>query len=112
MMGLKTWTRLRAMIARRERRISSSLLPENIGPQITSIQPRLPVTKSIDKPCIDFLKTAPFGRGSVRFGSLSTVRYRAATVGSGCYSLRNTYAASGAIFSDHHRILNWLRGAF
>src|SRR5450755_310936 len=35
------------MMERRSRRISSSLLPENIGPQITSIQPRLPVTKSI-----------------------------------------------------------------
>src|SRR5579864_8936940 len=34
-------------MARRRRRISSSLLPENMGPQITSIQPRLPVTKSI-----------------------------------------------------------------
>src|SRR5580692_6297916 len=45
--GLKTWTRLRAMVARRRRRISSSLLPENMGPQITSIQPRLPVKTSI-----------------------------------------------------------------
>jgi hypothetical protein len=36
-------------MARRSRRISSSLLPENIGPQIASIHPRLPATKSIDK---------------------------------------------------------------
>src|ERR1051326_2603856 len=41
-MGLKIWTRWRAISARRRRRISSSLLPLNIGPQITSIQPRLP----------------------------------------------------------------------
>src|SRR5947208_783277 len=47
MMGLNTCTRLRAIMARRNRRISSSLLPENIGPQITSIQPRLPVKNSI-----------------------------------------------------------------
>src|SRR5437868_3086527 len=47
MVGLNTSTRLRAIIARRRRRISSSLLPENIGPQITSIQPTLPVTMSI-----------------------------------------------------------------
>src|SRR5258707_15119233 len=99
-------------MARRKRRMSSSLLPENIGPQITSIQPRLPVTKSIDKPCIDFLKTAPFGRGSVRIGSLPTVRYRAATVGSGFSKLRDSYAAPGAIFPDHHRILYRLRCAF
>src|ERR1041384_5735732 len=47
MVGLNTSTRLRAIMARRRRRISSSLLPENIGPQITSIQPTLPVTMSI-----------------------------------------------------------------
>src|SRR5436190_3141191 len=46
MAGLKTCTRFRAMVARRRRRINSSLLPENIGPQTTSIQPRLPVTIS------------------------------------------------------------------
>jgi 2-polyprenyl-3-methyl-5-hydroxy-6-metoxy-1,4-benzoquinol methylase len=38
---------LRAIMERRKRRINSSLLPENIGPQITSIQPRFPLTKSI-----------------------------------------------------------------
>src|SRR3954468_7550264 len=36
---LNTCTRLRAIIARRTRRISSSLFPLNITPQITSIQP-------------------------------------------------------------------------
>jgi hypothetical protein len=39
MRGLKIWTRCFAMIARRSRRMSSSLLPENMLPQITSIQP-------------------------------------------------------------------------
>src|ERR1700757_4923017 len=42
MMGLKICTRWRAISARRSRRISSSLLPLNMGPQITSIQPRFP----------------------------------------------------------------------
>src|SRR6266481_188962 len=41
-MGLKICTRWRAISARRRRRISSSLLPLNMGPQITSIQPRFP----------------------------------------------------------------------
>src|SRR3954469_4380988 len=36
---LNTWTFFFAIIARRTRRISSSLFPENITPQITSIQP-------------------------------------------------------------------------
>src|SRR5260221_9604413 len=36
---LKTCTRFRAMIARRTRRSSSSLLPLNITPAMTSIQP-------------------------------------------------------------------------
>src|SRR5207245_7132746 len=39
-------TRWRAISARRRRRISSSLLPENIGPTTTSIQPILPLTMS------------------------------------------------------------------
>ena len=47
MAGLKTSTRLRAIMARRRRLISSSLLPENMGPQITSIHPTLPVMMSI-----------------------------------------------------------------
>src|SRR5690349_18885967 len=47
MAGLKTCTRLRAIMDRRKRRISSSLFPENIGPQITSIHPTFPVTISI-----------------------------------------------------------------
>src|ERR1017187_9420099 len=47
MVGLKTSTRLRAIMARRKRLISSSLLPENMGPQITSIHPTLPVMMSI-----------------------------------------------------------------
>src|SRR6266542_1182080 len=51
MAGLKTCTRLRAIMDRRSRRISSSLLPENIGPQITSIHPTLPVTISIESVC-------------------------------------------------------------
>src|SRR6266404_9422316 len=42
MTGLKICTRWRAISARRRRRISSSLLPLNMGPQITSIQPKLP----------------------------------------------------------------------
>src|ERR1700676_2080514 len=47
MTGLNTWTRFRAIRARRSRRISSSLLPENMGPQTTSIQTILPVIKSM-----------------------------------------------------------------
>src|SRR5437879_12158889 len=39
MWDLKTWTCLRAITARRTRRISSSDLPENMTPAITSIQP-------------------------------------------------------------------------
>src|SRR5580704_6162661 len=63
--GLNTCTRLRAIMARRNRRISSSLLPENMGPQIASIHPRLPETKSI--------KTVLrlFGCSVQRFGSLA-----------------------------------------
>src|ERR1700730_13781882 len=49
MIGLNTCTRLRAIMARRSRRINSSLFPENIGPQIASIHPKLPLTKSIKK---------------------------------------------------------------
>ena len=49
MTGLKTSTRLRAIMARRRRRISSSLLPENMGPQMTSIQPTLPVMMSMKR---------------------------------------------------------------
>src|SRR5712692_12046240 len=50
MTGLKICTRSRAISARRSRRISSSLLPENIGPTITSIQPMLPLTMSTVAP--------------------------------------------------------------
>jgi hypothetical protein len=39
MAGLKTCTFWRPITARRRRRMSSSVLPENIGPQITSIEP-------------------------------------------------------------------------
>ena len=39
MAGLKVWTGTRAMRDLVTRRISSSLLPENIGPQMTSIHP-------------------------------------------------------------------------
>src|SRR5262252_3860905 len=46
MAGLKICTRCRAISARRSRRISSSLLPENIGPTTTSIHPMLPFTMS------------------------------------------------------------------
>src|SRR5947209_7971420 len=52
MMGLNICTRWRAISARRSRRISSSLLPLNIGPQITSTQPRLPR--------IAFISSSPF----------------------------------------------------
>src|ERR1035437_4431277 len=47
MVGLNTSTRLRAIMALRRRLINSSLLPENMGPQITSIHPTLPVMISI-----------------------------------------------------------------
>src|ERR1035438_3397722 len=47
MTGLNTCTLLRAIMARRSRRINSSLLPENMGPQITSIHPILPLTNSM-----------------------------------------------------------------
>src|SRR5713101_6616642 len=50
MTGLKICTRCRAISARRSRRINSSLLPENIGPTITSIQPMLPLTMSTAAP--------------------------------------------------------------
>src|SRR5580704_8381583 len=46
MTGLNIWTRCFAISARRNRRMSSSLLPENIGPTTTSIQPMLPFTMS------------------------------------------------------------------
>src|SRR5258707_10135350 len=52
MAGLKICTRWRANSARRSRRISSSLLPENIGPTTTSIQPILPLTISTLAPLI------------------------------------------------------------
>ena len=39
MSGLKIWTFCRAICARRSRRISSSLLPLNMLPVMTSIQP-------------------------------------------------------------------------
>jgi hypothetical protein len=39
--GLKTCTFCRAILARRNRRINSSDLPENIEPAITSTQPVL-----------------------------------------------------------------------
>jgi hypothetical protein len=39
MIGLKIWTRCLAIWARRRRRISSSLLPLNMQPTMTSIQP-------------------------------------------------------------------------
>jgi hypothetical protein len=47
MVGLKTSTRFRAIMALRRRLINSSLLPENMGPQITSIHPTFPVMMSI-----------------------------------------------------------------
>src|SRR5215510_294011 len=50
MAGLKICTRCRAISARRKRRISSSLLPENIGPTTTSIQPIFPLTMSTLSP--------------------------------------------------------------
>src|SRR5579859_2978136 len=57
-MGLNICTRWRAISARRSRRISSSLLPLNIGPQITSIQPRLPRIAFIFSPLSLLLQTA------------------------------------------------------
>src|SRR5580704_18129355 len=50
MTGLKICTRCLPISARRRRRINSSLLPENIGPTITSIQPMLPFTMSTLSP--------------------------------------------------------------
>src|SRR6516164_9410671 len=50
MAGLKICTRWRAISARRNLRINSSLLPENIGPTTTSIQPMLPLTMSTSAP--------------------------------------------------------------
>src|SRR5215469_8913084 len=44
MAGLKICTRCLPISALRSLRISSSLLPENIGPTITSIQPMFPLT--------------------------------------------------------------------
>src|ERR1700688_2380291 len=46
MTGLKICTRCRAISARFKRRINSSLLPENMGPTITSIHPMFPFTMS------------------------------------------------------------------
>src|SRR5579859_1850212 len=57
-MGLNICTRWRAISARRSLRISSSLLPLNIGPQITSIQPRLPRIAFIFSPLSLSLQTA------------------------------------------------------
>src|SRR5262249_42407263 len=57
MAGLKICTRCRAISARRRRRISSSLLPENIGPTTTSIHPMLPFTISTR---LSLLSTADF----------------------------------------------------
>ena len=48
MRGLKIWTRCFAMIARRSRRMSSSLFPENMLPQITSIQPSCVLTSAME----------------------------------------------------------------
>jgi hypothetical protein len=39
MTGLKTWTFWRAMVARRKRRMSSSVLPQNMEPVMTSTEP-------------------------------------------------------------------------
>ncbi|OPZ96167.1 MAG: hypothetical protein BWY72_01783 [Bacteroidetes bacterium ADurb.Bin416] len=44
MAGLKISTRCLAMVARFSRRMSSSVLPENMEPQITSIRPRCVVS--------------------------------------------------------------------
>src|SRR5580704_5992528 len=46
MSGLNICTRCLAISARLKRLISSSLLPENIGPTTTSIQPMFPFTMS------------------------------------------------------------------
>src|SRR5271168_197563 len=62
MAGLKICTRWRANSARRRRRISSSLLPENIGPTTTSIQPMLPLTMST-------LAPSEFGTVSATLGA-------------------------------------------
>src|SRR5580700_10693127 len=59
--GLKICTRCRAISALRRRRINSSLLPENIGPTTTSIQPMLPLTMSthrlLERPNAKFSRT-------------------------------------------------------
>src|SRR5512140_2425963 len=46
MAGLKTCTFCRAIVARTSRRISSSVLPLNIEPQITTIEPCVGVMHS------------------------------------------------------------------
>ena len=50
-----TWTRWRAIRARRSRRTSSSLLPENMPPVITSMQPPSP------RPCSRIMPGPPRG---------------------------------------------------
>src|SRR5882762_6920339 len=71
-------------MARRSRLINSSLLPENMGPQTTSIQPILPVMKSITERSSLFVRRA----------------------------LLSADRASWTIFANHHGILNGLRVAF
>src|SRR5258708_1808589 len=56
-------------MARRSRRINSSLFPENIGPQIASIHPRLPLTKSIKKTFLSYSDLQFFGSIGRRFGT-------------------------------------------
>src|SRR5262249_6915823 len=57
MSGLKIWTRCLAICARRRRRMSSSLLPLNMLPVMTSIQP-----------CCGWLRTSTSDSGLVLAG--------------------------------------------
>src|SRR5271169_6667625 len=83
MEGLKTCRRFRAILARRRRRINSSLLPENMGPQMTSIQPTLPVIISIDPILTGNAHYANLGRAEFGAGIGDEVK-----VAAGDYAVR------------------------
>src|SRR5438270_12352289 len=69
MPGLKICTRWRAISARRRRRMSSSLLPLNMGPQTTSIHPMLRDARfmeSLLSPRTTSLRQSRVGDGGAR----------------------------------------------